>query len=152
MKLKIHPWVLGIIVGFMVVVAVNATLIILGITHRPLLDAEDYYQDALKYQEVIDGRKAARALGWEVTYAFTDETLVLTVQDKQARPVVGLSGEVRMRRRDTRLLDKNSPLVERAPGVYHADRARQRGGIFDLHTELRLGDLRWRDDRQQNLP
>lgn len=152
MKLKIHPWVLGIIVAFMVVVAVNATLIILGITHRPLLDSEDYYQNALEYQEVIDAKRAAQSLGWEVTYSTSDSALILTVKGKDAKPVVGLTGEVRFRRRDTDRFDKNSPLIERSPGVYHADRARQRGAFFDLQAELRLGEIRWRDARHQHLP
>lgn len=62
------PW--AFVAFFGVVLAVNATMIVIALTSWPGLETKDAYQRGLGYNRTIEAAADQAALGWRVDFAF----------------------------------------------------------------------------------
>ena len=62
----IHPWPLGIILGFLLVFAVNFYVIWISIRSPHQLVVENYYQQGIRYEQELEKNRDSLELGWKV--------------------------------------------------------------------------------------
>lgn len=140
-------WPYGIIGALAFVVSAQAAMIAIASNNPPVLESETAYADSLRYDDVVDARRASAALGWTAAVEVTADAVVYTVTDAAGAPVAGLSGGLRMARPDTRAADAEVAFAEVAPGVYRAPRAAG-AGVFRLSARLAGGPSPWLDERR----
>ncbi len=146
------PWPWAIAAGMGVVFAVNGFMFYLANTHRPILEAEDYYERGLEHDRVIEAERASARLGWRADVAVVDGGVRYTVSDRDGQRVTGLVGALAMTRADTRAYDREGPFVEVGPGVYRAVRG-DGHGLFRLRAHLAgAAGTSWVDARHFEIP
>lgn len=63
-KIKIHPWPLGIILFFLVVVSVNSYLVYLSINYPATATVGDAYSESLQYDQQMQAIENGKTLGF----------------------------------------------------------------------------------------
>lgn len=111
---------------------------------------EDYYQQALAWDETQKARAESAALGWTAELAVPNgasaQRLVeVVVRDADGAPVSGLAGFVRARRADAPEAGAAVPLAEApdAPGTYRQRLPIPRGGVWDFEIDAARGEARF---------
>lgn len=145
------PWPYAIIAALGFVIAVQAALLTIASGNRPVLESESAYADALEYDTIVEARRAASALGWQVHVELSRDRVQYRLRDAAGQPVSGLTGTLSLKRADTDRGDAESPFSEVAPGVYQAARP-ARGGVYRLAARLEGGPQPWIDDRREVFP
>ncbi len=147
------PWTF--VVGFAVVVAVNATMITYAVRSFSGLATANPYERGLEYNRVLDEQDRQSALGWRLTAEFAvgragtnAGDLVVRANGRDGTPLAGLALAVEM----TRPIDAIEPVVpvlrEESAGVYRAHVELPRAGQWDVHVVATSGADR-RDLRQR---
>ncbi len=134
-----------VIIGLGAVVAANAALLFFALHSRPVLESEDYYADAVRFEDTLAERRASDALGWSAVVN-VDGQIAYELTDERGRPVEGLSGELQVRRADTREHDATHVLEETVPGRYTAP-APLHAGLYSVDVRLEGGPAPWVDRR-----
>jgi nitrogen fixation protein FixH len=142
------PWVF--VVGFAVIVAVNATMVTFALRSFPGLADPAAYNHGIRYNAVLAEADRQAALGWQLAaeLAPAGDALVVRATRADGTPLEGLTltGEL------TRPVDAPaSVMVALAPagaGLYRARVALPRAGQWELHVVATAGtdrlDLRQR--------
>ena len=128
-------------VFFGVIVAANAVMITLAVTTFTGEDVKAAYGTGLRYNDILDTRADSRALGWtmDVRQGEGAAPLVVTIKDKNARPVGGLALRGQLKRPVQAKLDRDVDFREVSPGVYHAVLSDLAAGQWDLIVRADLG-------------
>lgn len=154
-----NPWPWGIGVGLGVVVAVNAFMIHIAVSHPSAPASRDHYGESQRWDEVQAERGRARALHWQVelqscaSLAAEGCPLALRVRDAAGAPVAGLRGTIRAQRADDPGLDREAEVSARAAaGDYEGRLALARPGLYTLSIRLEGGPAPWVDERRIHVP
>jgi len=109
------PYLIVLLIGcfvlFLVWAAYQASTRGSGITDR------DYYSKGLKYNSTLIERKAASALGWNLTFSLDDRSLRIRLFDKQQRPVADGEATLYLYRPEASA-PLAFPVPETDPGTY----------------------------------
>lgn len=147
-----NPWPWGVGIGLLMVVGANAAMLTIAVRNAPVLEREQYYEASLVHQATIDARRASAALGWQATVEVAADGVRYRILDAEARPVVGLRGELRLTRADTEAADGTLPLVEAAPGEYRGALGATHRGVLRAEARLEGGAVPWLDERRLVVP
>ena len=149
-----NPWPWGIATGLGVVVAVNAFMIHIALSHPSVPASRDHYGESLHWDEVQAARGRSQALGWRVEVepcaglSAAGCSLVLRVRDGAGAPVTGLHGTLTAQRADDPALDRNAEVIGRGEaGGYEAHLALAQPGLYALSIRLDGGAAPWVDER-----
>lgn len=117
---------IGMVVFFGVVVAVNGVFLYLALRSFPGLESETPYRKGLAHDEELKAERAQQALGWRVTLAWqgagpAQGRLEVSLADAAGQPLSARAVRLFLRRPVHAADDIHLPLAERAPGHYSAD-------------------------------
>jgi len=150
-----NPWPWGIGLGLATVVAANAIMIHIAVSHPSAPASRDHYGEAQRWDEVQAERGRAKALGWRVelepcrTLDAEGCPLTLRVRDAAGAPVAGLHGTITAQRADDPGLDRQAEVAARAEaGDYEGRLALARPGLYTLSIRLEGGPAPWVDERR----
>ena len=116
--------------GFLVVLAVNITLMFFATTSFNGLETRHAWEEGNSYNAQIAAEDRQKALGWTVQFdsepapgavadgGGTPARLELTVQDKDGNPVDGLTVNAMVRRPTQEGYDRTVQLAPFGPGTY----------------------------------
>lgn len=136
---------LGLVAFFAVVFAANIVFVWLANESWSGLSTEDAYRKGLAYNETLARADAQRALGWQAstdirTRADGRHELVVTLREREGRPVDGRSVAATFRWPVTEGRDFTAPLVQVGPGEYRAVFTPPTLGQWNLRVEVARGD------------
>ncbi len=134
------------LIGLALVVLINLGMLVVAYRNKPVLESDEAYEEALRYDQVIEAERASAALGWRAEVQVEGD-VVYTVRDAGGQPLGGLRGNLRVRRSDTVAFDAEHPLEEVAPGRYRAPRPKA-PGLYEMHARLEGGPAPWLDERR----
>lgn len=141
--------------GFVVLLLLGTVVTMVSVLYAANSDGgaavvDDYYQQAIHWDEAQRARTASAALGWTaeaVVHPAESGGLVpveVTVLDRAGAPVEGLTGTLRARRADAAKATATLPLAaSEQPGVYRQLVPVPRGGVWDFEVEAARGDDRF---------
>lgn len=127
---------LGVSAFFAVVIAVDASFMIMAIRTFPGQVSVTPYEDGLLYNRHIAQIEAQERLGWRAAAGAEPGQVALAFRDRVGRPLTGLSIHGRLQRPATELGRISLTFVEDGPGRYVAPAGRI-AGTWDLTTEAR---------------
>ena len=149
-----NPWPWGIATGLGVVVAVNAFMIHIAISHPSAPASRDHYGESQRWDEVQAERGRSAALGWRVDVTPCAELtaegcpLVMQVRDGAGAPVVGLHGTITAQRADDPALDREAAVTSHGEAGYAARLSLAQPGLYALSIRLEGGPAPWVDQRR----
>ena len=111
----------GLLAFFAVVAFANAIFVYSALTTFGGIDTEDAYRRGLAYNATLTEADQQSALGWRtsLTHDRANGALRLTIEDRESRPITGLSISGRLSRPATSRQDLNlAHFEEHAGGVY----------------------------------
>lgn len=83
---KFIPWMF--VLFFLVIAATDAVLVTLAVTTQTGVVTENAYETGLKYNDIIQDKKAQAALGWSIKTDITDAgTITIVAHDKTGAPL-----------------------------------------------------------------
>lgn len=139
-------WIPWIFLGFfLVVVAVNATMIWVGSTSWTGLVTESPYDKGLDYNRNLEAAQRQAALGWKaevearMTQGF-DADLAVAFHDANGVPVDGLTVNARFERPTIDAHDFDLTLAPTGPGTYGASFKAPMTGLWDIHLRAIRGE------------
>ena len=104
---------------------------------------EDYYRKAVNWEETQAQRSRNQALGWSVDERLVPPpvlggkpTLEVTLTDAEGQPISGATVEVETFHNVRASAVLRAVLVEREPGVYAAEMAMTRPGLWEIRTTV----------------
>lgn len=135
-----RSWPIGIVVALSAVVVVNAIMVAIAVSNPSVPATQDHWSESLAWDEELALREQSAALGWTVVALRRGPSgaLELKVVDREGAPVVGLRGQLALRRADDRHLDVQLELTEVAPGHYRSSVSAPAKGL--VRAELDLHD------------
>lgn len=151
-----NPWPWGIAIGLGVVVAVNAFMIHIALSHPSIPASRDHYGESQHWDEVQAERGRSQALGWRVELQPCGElsadgcALVLHVRDHAGAAVTGLRGTITAQRADDPRLDREAEVIASGgeSGRYEARLSLAEPGLYALSIRLEGGPAPWVDARR----
>lgn len=156
-------WYPFIYVGvFGVVLAVNLVFMFSAIHTFSGLSTEQAYDKGLKYNEEIEAAKQQQALGWSVTAEVNARArseqaphaadIVVTILDKDGKPVTGLDVKAAFVRPTSEGHDSGAMLSEQGAGRYVISPALSLGGQWEMTVSAHRGNLNYRFAQRIYLP
>lgn len=143
-EFRLKGWhVLACLIAFFgVIFAVNGVMIYLAVGSFTGEDVGDAYARGLRYNEAIERKEAAAALGWvmEVELDEAAQRLRVTLTDEDKRPVSGLDLQGMLRRPVQARLDRPLMFRSLAEGRYEAEVDDLAEGQWDLDVSARAAD------------
>lgn len=137
------PWFIGWIGLVVVVLAVNATMIVLAFVTNPGLVVDDYYERGRNVERTLTTRRA-EAPGWTMSLdtpadvAKSQSTVVrFFVVDSAGQPVRPDQVTYYAYRPSDPSADFSVPMVEEAPGRYAAEVSFSMSGLWDTLVAAR---------------
>lgn len=136
---------LGLMAFFAVVFAANIVFVWLANESWSGLSTEDAYRKGLAYNDTLARAEVQRALGWQ---ASTDiraradgrHELVVTLREREGRPVDGRTVTANFRWPVSEGQDFTTALAQVGPGEYRAAFTPPTLGQWNLHVEVARGD------------
>lgn len=121
-EFRVRGWhvAAGISVFFAVVIAVDASFVVMAYRSHPGQVSVTPYEDGLLYNRHIAQLRAQDRLGWRAAAQARPGTLVLDLVDRQSRPLVGLTVTAKLERPATETGRITPAFRETAPGRYEA--------------------------------
>lgn len=140
------PWLF--VAAFAVVVAVNATMIWIGVKTWPGLVTANSYDRGLQFNRVLEAAAAQAALGWQVEFSAQLESgrhgqLTASLRDRNGRPLEGASVAAHFMRPTSEGHDFTLNLAALGDGRYAAAFELPLPGLWDVRLEVLQGDQRW---------
>lgn len=139
--------------GFLVVLSVNVALLFFATTTFNGLESRTAYQEGLAYNQAIAEEEKQKALGWTVAASVQPapsadaphRALVqLTAQDRDGKPLEGLTVEVTVRRPTVEGYDQHLLLTEISPGLYGQGTDLGMAGQWEVRAVATRGDDTYR--------
>lgn len=147
-----NPWLLGILLLIMVVLAVNITFIWYSTnSNRSTLVERDYKtKDRKSSEAALKDLGEYHHLAWQVSINKPENVVVnspvsyeIRVTDKTGKPVSGGKLEVEAYRASDASRDFVTPFQEVAPGSYQASISFPLKGYWELHIRIQRGEERF---------
>jgi nitrogen fixation protein FixH len=120
---------------------------VLAVSDPSMAVVPDYHEKALQWDKHLDVQRATQALGWTIAYvpgppkdASGMRELTLFIRDRDARPVCGASGRLRLYHHARAGAAVTTPLVESEPGTYVCSVTMARAGYWQMELTLDRGD------------
>lgn len=144
------PWLF--VAFFLLVVAVNGTMIWVALTSWTGLAANQPYDKGLTYNRNLDAAARQAALGWRPTLSVRLDggtgKVELLLTDAKGDAVDGAQATVRFERPTSEGMDFAVELQPAGAGAYRAEFAPPAAGAWNLHAIVRRGaDLHVHDQR-----
>jgi nitrogen fixation protein FixH len=129
------PWTF--VGGFVVVVAVNVTMLLLSLGSWPGLETEDAYEKGLAYNEVLDAAAAQATRGWTSRVNYEAGELFIDMTGADGGGIDGLRVTATLLRPTHEGTDQQATLQAVGGGRYAATIALPFEGNWDvrIHTE-----------------
>ncbi len=115
---------------------------VIAVSDPTMAVVPDYHEKALQWDKHLEIARASKAVGWTIAVvpgaaqANAQRELTFFLRDRDARPVTGAHGRVRMyhhaRGKEVQTID----LVEKEPGSYSLQAAMPRAGTWQLEVML----------------
>jgi nitrogen fixation protein FixH len=141
-----NPWVRAWIALVVVVLAVNATMIVLAFATNPGLVVEDYYERGRNVERTLVTRRA-EAPGWTMSVDTPGDvtegratTVRFFVVDAAGQPVRPDAVTYYAYRPSDASADFSLPMVEEAPGRYAVEVSFPISGLWDTLVAAKTGD------------
>jgi len=105
----------GVVAFFAIVIAVDASFMILAYRTHPGQTVVRPYEDGLVYNARLERERAQARLGWSASAAAEPGRIVVQMRDREGRPLQGLAVTATLERpatdqgRTTRLLQEEGP-------------------------------------------
>ena len=137
------PW--AFVIFFVVIFAMNGTLIWLATHSWTGLSTEQAYEKGLRYNENLQAARHQAALGWQprlsvqVVEGFQAEAVV-EIRDAQGAPLTDVDMQAVFQRPTRSGTDFTVPLTASSPGRYHAQFTLPMVGVWDVHLTIRRGE------------
>ncbi|MGN6132875.1 MAG: FixH family protein [Aureliella sp.] len=135
---------LGLLLGGSIGMWIYAAVV--AVSDPSMAIVPDYHQRALRWDEHLAIERATQALGWTVAVvpAPADDAtglreLTLFVRDRQARPVTGARGSVRLYHHARAGAAVTLPLAEQESGAYACRATMARAGTWQVELILDRG-------------
>jgi nitrogen fixation protein FixH len=148
------PWLF--VAFFLVVVAVNATMIWIALTSWTGLATNRAYDRGLTYNRNLDAAARAAALAWQPALAARMDgdggEVELLLTDAGGQPIAGARAVVRFERPTSEGLDFSVELAATAPGAYRGRFVLPAPGAWNLHATIRRGADLFVHDQRVVLP
>ena len=137
------PWLF--VAFFVLVVAVNGTMIWLAMSSWTGLAANQAYDKGLRYNRNLQAAQRQAALGWQprLTARLVADTAAeteLLVTDAQGQPLLGAAVVADFERPSSEGADFRVVLSPASPGVYRAAFELPMIGAWNAHVTIRRGD------------
>jgi nitrogen fixation protein FixH len=132
----------GFLVFFACVFAVNGYFIVRAVSTHTGVVSQEPYRKGLAYNDRIAADARQTVLGWRETLALTsDGRVVLSLADREDKPVLGLRINASVGRPSTITHDRTVALTEAADGQYTADIGSLDGGNWLVNIDAwRIGE------------
>ena len=150
-------WIPWLFVGFFgIVIAVNATMIVIANRSWTGLTTNSAYEKGLAYNENLEAAEAQKDLGWSIDIDANltdglDGTIMVELRDRDGRPIDDADIEILFERPT----HEGSDFVVRPGGTgqgrYKADFTAELSGAWNAHTVVRRGAAVFIDDSRQML-
>lgn len=141
-----NPWIIGWIALIVIVLAVNATMVVLAIATNPGLVNDDYYESGREVERTIVSR-VAETPGWTMSIdtpadvrAEVPTTVRFFVVDRAGQPVDADEVTYFAYRPSDASRDFSRPMVEEAPGRYAVELSFPIAGLWDTLVEAKAAD------------
>ncbi|NCA88283.1 MAG: nitrogen fixation protein FixH [Gammaproteobacteria bacterium] len=152
------PWVIGWVTLVLVVLIVNLTLVVLGISTNPGLVIENFYDRGQNYEKNW-ASKQAHDPGW-VMQADVPRDLVVGepkairffLVDKAGRPAAVEEAHFYAYRPSDSQQDFDLPMIEEGPGHYRVDVSFPLVGAWDTLVAVRYGGEEFTHGRRVQVP
>ena len=149
------PWLF--VMGFLVVIGVNATLIVAAAQTFSGLVVAHPYQEGNEYNQIRAQIEAQEKLGWRYTLRTEpgrDGNVHLTVtwRDKSGLPIDGLAIAGQMQRPVENMAAVPAAFRSSGSGSYVADIALPKGGVWDLHISAARRNIAYAAAERLVLP
>lgn len=145
-----NPFVVAWFVILTIVLAVNFFMVSMAIITNPGLVVDDFYEKGKNMEAVLINRKRMEDMGWHLNVDLPllkegkDETVKLTVLDKENKPFDVDSAVLYYYRPSDKNMDGEVPLVSTGvTGQYEAKFHLPLKGKWDLLMEVHKGDLHY---------
>lgn len=125
----------GMIVFFSIIIAVNTVFITLAMKSFPGEDQRRSYVQGLEYNDVIANRRAQAALGWSAAVNLVDDRVMIRITDAEDAPVMGLALSGRLRHPANLDFDRELSFTEVRAGVYAAPVVDLPDGVWTLTAQ-----------------
>lgn len=147
-RFRLHWVPMTFIGGFLVVIAVNATLIFFAQDTFSGLDTASPYERGLEYNKTLAAEAAQERLGWRYQAAIsgkngTERTLRLQLADRDGRPLDGLKLQAYLVRPSTQGLDVTITPQPAGDGSYVAAFRLPAPGQWELRVVAHGRDIAW---------
>ncbi len=116
----------------------------------PKVTDADYYSKGLRYTSTLLEKKAAEALGWEVSTHLEDHTLQFQLQNKEKQPVTSAKGTITFYQRGASAKFA-LPLEEVGEGIYQLELTSELTGTINAHLEFERDGARLKRQLLLNL-
>jgi nitrogen fixation protein FixH len=139
--------------GFLVVIAVNATLIFFAEDTFSGLETENAYERGLDYNTTLAAETAQKRLGWQYRAAISDvadgqRTLSVRMTDQSGNPLDGLKVQAYLVRPSNDGMDVSLAPKSAGDGRYTAQFALPAPGQWELRLVARRGDVAWQQSER----
>ena len=152
------PWVIGWIALVSVVLIVNLTLVILGISTNPGLVIETFYDRGQNHEKTW-ASKQARDPGWVMQADIPQDLVVgepkalrFVLVDKAGRPAAVEEAHFYACRPSDSQRDFDLPMIEEGPGRFRVDVSFPLMGAWDTLIAVRHGGEEFTHGRRIQVP
>jgi nitrogen fixation protein FixH len=141
-----NPWVIAWLALVAIVLAVNATMIVLAFATNPGLVVDDYYERGRRVERTLATRRA-EAPGWTMSVDTPGDlaegrptTVRFFVVDAAGQPVRPDAVTYYAYRPSDAAADFSQPMIEEAPGRYAVEVSFPIAGVWDTLVAAESGD------------
>lgn len=142
--------------GLAVVVAVNGTMVAIGLSTWPGVTARDHYRKGLDYNRHLDVLEEERRLGWRAVSSLEragdHAALAVEVADASGKPLAEATVTARLLRPTHEGMDRTVALEGLGAGHWGAMVKDLSAGQWDLEIDIRSGGQRYRTRERMHLP
>ncbi|MBF0276577.1 MAG: FixH family protein [SAR324 cluster bacterium] len=132
------PWPLGIFLFFVILAAVNFYLFWIANQSPHQLVVEDYYDNAIKYDKMIEAQTETEKRGWQVALVHEQREhhslLQITLKDSAKNLIPKQTGTINLYRPSDLSKDVQTKLSEVAPGVYQTELSALASGLWEVRV------------------
>lgn len=131
-------WIMGF---FAVFIIVDAIFVYIAVTTHTGVIAEHSYEKGLAYDENLAEAKRQEALGLQVETSFKNDTLLLSLKDKEGQAIENATVTAHLIRPVQAGYDFETPLQHVGDGLYEAKPQLPLKGLWEADL-----DIEWQDN------
>jgi nitrogen fixation protein FixH len=155
----VNGWILALLVGFVVMLIANGTMIYLAMDSWTGVTEEHHYERGLAYNREVEAYHRQLALGWNGQVDSSSRLAAsqageigVTLKDRAGRPVTGVRAEGDLFRSMPAGHDQPLQFVEREPGIYRAAVTPPLPGAWDVRVQFTRGNDSYRLEQRIQVP